>query len=192
MRQFLLAPLFAVALLAPATAHATADFPAKIVSDLNITCSKPIWDGNGCTICHTTNNGGIGTAIHPFGAYVKSQGLTAFVEPKLTTILQQLDAESPHTTGAECFGTPYIDLLKSCQWQTMASATCTGTSDGGVQPGVAPSIYYGCAASPSAPSNDPAMPASIAIAFAGLLGFSVIRASSRRRSADRARRSSRT
>lgn len=192
MRRFLL-PLFALAaLLIPATAHATADFPAAIVADLNITCAKPIWDGNGCTICHTTNNGGVGTAIHPFGAYMKSHGLTAFVEPELKTLLQQLDAESPHSTGAECYGTPYIDLLKSCQWQTMATASCTGASDGGVQPGVAPSIYYGCAASPSSPQSDPAMPASIAIAFAGLLGFSVIRASSRRRSADRARRSSRT
>jgi len=48
-----------VLLSVPATAHATADFPAAIVSDLNITCPNPIFDGNGCTICHTTDNGGL-------------------------------------------------------------------------------------------------------------------------------------
>ena len=186
MRRFLFSLPFTL-LLVPATAHATADFPAAIVSDLNITCANPIWDKNGCTICHTTDNGGLGTATHPFGAYMKSHGLAAFNETQLKTLLAQLEAESPHTTGADCYGTSYVDLLTTCQWQTMATATC-GAGDGGAQ-GVAPSVYYGCAASPSTP-NDPAMPASIAFAMAGLLGFSVIRASSRRRSADRARRSS--
>lgn len=192
MRRFLLSLPFAL-LLAPATAHATASFPAAIVTDLNITCAKPIWDGNGCTICHTTDNGGLGTATHPFGAYMKSHGLTAFNETELKTLLAQLDAESPHATGADCYGTPYIDLLKTCQWQTMATASCSSTGDGGTPPqGVAPSVYYGCSASPTPThESDPAMPASIAIAFASLLGFSVIRASSRRRSGDRARRSSR-
>jgi hypothetical protein len=186
--RFLLALPFAL-LFVPATAHATADFPAAIVSDLGITCAKPIWDGNGCTICHTTDNGGLGTATHPFGAYMKSHGLAAFNETALKTNLAALDAESPHSTGAECFGTPYIDLLKTCQWQTMATATCSSAGDAGPQ-GVAPSIYYGCATTPTK-ETDPAMPASIAFAFAGLLGFSVIRASSRRRSGDRGRRSSR-
>jgi len=188
MRRFLLSLPFAL-LLAPATAHATADFPAAIVTDLNITCANPIWDKNGCTICHTTDNGGLGSVTHPFGAYLKSHGLAAFNETELKTLLAQLDAESPHTTGADCFGTPFVDLLKTCQWQTMATATCGGGTDGGGQ-GVAPSVYYGCSTGPTRDS-DPAMPASIAIAFAGLLGFSVVRASSRRRSADRARRSSR-
>ena len=179
--------LLALALLAvPATAHATADFPAAIVSDLNITCATPIWDNNGCTICHTSNNGGLGTATHPFGAYMKSHGLAAFNETELKTLLQQLDAESPHSTGASCYGTPYIDLLKNCQWQTMSTATCSSGGDAGQTEGVAPSVYYGCSASP----NDPAMPASIAVGLAGLLGFSIFRASSRRRSGDRARRSS--
>ena len=186
MRRILFSLPFALLCFAPATAHATADFPAAIVSDLNITCPNPIFDGNGCTICHTTDNGGLGTATHPFGAYMKSHGLAAFNETELKTLLQQLDAESPHTTGADCFGTPYVDLLKNCQWQTMATATCSSAGDGGTPQGVAPSIYYGCSASPS----DPALPGSIAIGFAALLGFSIFRASSRRRSADRARRSS--
>ena len=190
MRSLAFVSFMLVGVLAPATAHATASFPAAIVTDLNITCAKPIWDGQGCTICHTTDNGGLGTATHPFGAYLKSHGLGAFQETTLKTLLTQLDAESPHTTGADCYGTPYVDLLKTCQWQTMATATCSGASDGGTTPGVAPSVYYGCATTPTHES-DPAMPASIAIAFAGLLGFSVVRASSRRRSADRARRSSR-
>jgi hypothetical protein len=188
-RLLVLLPSFAF-LLVTATAHATADFPAAIVSDLGITCAKPIWDGNGCTFCHTTDNGGLGTATHPFGAYMKSHGLAAFNETQLKTNLAALDAESPHTTGADCFGTPYIDLLKTCQWQTMATATCSSAGDAGPVQGVAPSVYYGCSTTPTHES-DPAMPASIAIAFAGLLGFSVIRASSRRRSGDRARRSSR-
>jgi hypothetical protein len=187
MRRSLLSlPFFAV-LLVPSAAHATADFPAAIVTDLGITCAKPIFDGNGCTICHTSNNGGLGTATHPFGVYMKSHGLNAFNETALKTNLAALQAEAPHTTGADCFGTAYVDLLTNCQWQTMATATCsTSAGDGGTPQGVAPSVYYGCAASP----NDPAMPGSIAIGFAALLGFSIFRASSRRRSADRARRSS--
>ena len=187
MRRFLSLLPFAL-LLVPASAHATADFPAAIVTDLNITCAKPIWDGQGCTICHTSDNGGLGTATHPFGAYMKSHGLAAFNETALKTILTQLQAEAPHSTGADCYGTSYVDLLTTCQWQTMATATCS-SSDGGTPQGVAPSVYYGCSTTPTHES-DPAMPASIAIAFAGLLGFSVVRASSRRRSGDRARRSS--
>ncbi len=194
MRRFILVSVsFALAAMAPATARATADFPTAIVSDLNITCTNPIFDGNGCMICHTSNNGGLGTATHPFGAYMKSHGLVAFNEAELKTLLAQLDAESPHTTGADCFGTPFVDLLKTCQWQTMATATCTSSGDAGPPQGVAPSVYYGCSAAPNDPatrSNDPARPGSFAIAFAGLLGFSIFRASSRRRSADRARRSS--
>lgn len=188
MRRFLLSLPF-VLLFVPATAQATASFPAAIVTDLNITCAKPIWDGQGCTICHTSDNGGLGTATRPFGAYMKSHGLAAFNETTLKSLLAQLEAESPHTTGADCYGTPYVDLLTTCQWQTMATATCGSAADGGTPQGVAPSVYYGCSTTPTHES-DPAMPASIAIAFAGLLGFSVVRASSRRRSADRSRRSS--
>jgi hypothetical protein len=171
--------------LVASRAHATAEFPAKIVTDLNVTCPNPIWDNNGCTICHTSNNGGLGTATMPFGAYMKSHGLTAFNDGKLQTILAQLQAESPHTTDTNCDGKPDIDQLTTCDWQGLATkgAACGG-GDGGT--GVPVSVYYGCSATPS----DPALPASMAIGIAGVLVVTVIRASSRKRSADRDRRSS--
>jgi hypothetical protein len=87
-------------------------FPRRRL-DLNITCAKPIYDGNGCMICHTSNNGGFGTATHPFGAYMKSHGLAAFNETELMTLLLQLDSEAPHTTGAECWRR--TSIFKTCR-----------------------------------------------------------------------------
>lgn len=186
MRHFASIALFGLALLVPARAHATAEFPGKIVTDLNITCASPIWDGSGCTICHTNNNGGLGTATKPFGAYMKSKGLTAFNDAQLQTILTQLQQENPHTTDTNCDGKPDIDQLTTCDWQSLATVDSCGTStDGGTAP--TQLVIYGCSASPS----EPALPASVAIGVAGLLGLTLFRASSRKRSADRDPRSSR-
>ncbi len=168
--------LFAFALFAPARAHATAEFPAKIVSDLAITCANPIWDGSGCTICHTNNSGGLGTATKPLGVYVKTNGLTAFNDTQLQTILTTLSAENPHKTDTNCDGKPDIDQLTTCDWQSLAVDACG--SDGG---GVTPAIFYGCSTSPAATHDEPAFPASIAIGVAGALALSILRAKKRKR-----------
>ena len=187
MRHFASIALFALALLVPTRAYATAEFPAAIVTDQNVTCANPIWDGNGCTICHTNNNGGLGTATKPLGAYMKSNGLTAFNDAQLKTILTKLQSESPHATDTNCDGKPDIDQLTTCDWQSLAVDACGTSSDGGTAG--AATVIYGCSTSPT--HENPAFPASIAIGVAALLGISVIRASSRKRSADRDPRSSR-
>ncbi len=172
------AALFGLALLAPARAHATAEFPAKIVSDLSITCANPIWDGSGCMICHTSNSGGLGTATKPFGQYLKSNGLTAFNDTELQTLLNTLSAENPHTTDTNCDGKPDIDQLTTCDWASLATNACTG-GDGGT--GVPPAIVYGCSAAPAPSRDEPALPASIAIGVAGALALSIFRAKKRKR-----------
>ena len=184
MRHFASIALFALALLVPARARATAEFPQGIVTDLAITCPNPIWDGSGCTICHTTNNGGLGTATKPLGVYMKSNGLTAFNDAQLKTILTNLQNENPHTTDKNCDGKPDIDQLTTCDWQSLSVDACGTSTDGGTAG--AATVIYGCSASP----GEPALPASIAIGVVGLLGLTLVRASSRKRSADRDRRSS--
>jgi hypothetical protein len=191
MRRFT-APLAffacAAALTVSANARATAEFPVKMINDLGIKCPNPIWDGNGCTICHTTNTGGIGTATMPFGAYLKKNGLTAFNDVALNTLLTDLEAETPHTTDTNCDGKPDIDQLTSCDWQGLATKT-VGCDAGAIQ------IIYGCSTSTVAPTSsaardEPAVPAPFALGVCGALVVVVVRASSRRRSADRDRRSS--
>ncbi len=171
------AALFGLALLAPARAHATAEFPGKIVTDLGITCANPIWDGSGCTICHSSNAGGLGTATQPFGVYMKTNGLTAFNDTQLQTLLSTLNAENPHKTDTNCDGKPDIDQLTTCDWQSLSVDACGG--DGGT--GVPPAIFYGCTASPAPAHDEPAFPASIAIGVAGALALSIFRAKTRKR-----------
>ena len=192
MRHFASIALVSLALLVPGRAHATAEFPQAIVTDLGVQCANPIWDGSGCTICHTNNNGGLGTATKPFGAYMKSNGLTAFNDTQLKTLLTTLQNESPHTTDTNCDGKPDIDQLTTCDWQSLAVDACTGpTGDGGTAP--TETVIYGCSTSPT--HESPALPASVALGLAGFLGLTLFRfsfrASSRKRSADRDRRSSR-
>jgi len=158
------------------------------VSDLQITCSNPIFDGNGCTICHTSNNGGLGTATKPFGAWMKQNGLTPFNDTELATLLQQLENESPHTTDTNCDGTPDIDQLTHCQWSDLASNDdCSSGGDAGVPV----SVFYGCTAAPAATKESPALPASGAMGVAAVLGAALVRARRRKRPVDPSPRSSR-
>jgi len=182
MRRLVFGLAFAASIFASARARATAEFPQQIVTDLGITCSNPIFDGNGCTICHTSNNGGLGTATKPFGIWTKQNGLTPFNDQKLKALLQQLQNEQPHTTGTDCDSTAYVDLLTSCQWPELAAENCqTSGGDGGVSV----AVFYGCDAAP-----EPALPASGALAVAGLLGAALVRARLRTRRAGRSPRSS--
>lgn len=161
--------------------YATAEFPGQIVSDQSISCANPIFDNSGCTICHTDNNGGIGTAVRPFGRWARQNGLTPFNDSKLSSLLTQLQNESPHTTDTNCDGTPDIDELTSCQWPNLTVDQC-GADGGSGDAGVPVSIFYGCSTAPAVGDGEsPALPASIALAFAGLLAAVVIRAKSRKR-----------
>ena len=180
-RSTLFAFASTLTLLVAPRARATAEFPQQMVTDLSISCANPIWDNNGCTICHTDNNGGLGTATKPFGRYMKTQGLTPFNDTKLSSILGQLQAESPHTTDTNCDGVPDIDELTGCQWPNLAVDQCGADAGGDAGP-LPISVYYGCSTSTNVGEHDaPALPGSAAIAIAGLLGAIVIRAKTRKR-----------
>ncbi|HEY1954874.1 MAG TPA: hypothetical protein VGH28_04665 [Polyangiaceae bacterium] len=182
MRRFIAFAVASLPLFVASRARATAEFPGQIVSDQNITCANPLFDGNGCTICHQDDNGGLGTATRPFGRYMKSQGLTPFNDQKLGALLTALQNESPHTTDTNCDGTPDIDELTSCQWQNLTQDMC-GADAGGVDGGSVPlTVFYGCSTSPTVGDRDtPILPGGAAVAIAGMLGAALIRAKRRKR-----------
>jgi len=181
MRRLFAFAFASVSLLVTSRARATAEFPGQIVTDQKITCTNPIWDGNGCTICHTDDNGGLGTATKPFGRYMKSQGLTPFNDQKLAALLTALQNESPHATDTNCDGTPDIDELTSCQWPQLAVDQCGADGGTGGDGGVPLTVFYGCSTSPAVGDGEPILPGGAAIAIAGLLAAVTIRAKRRKR-----------
>jgi hypothetical protein len=83
----------AVALLAPLVARATPDFPEAIGRDLQLSAPPA------CTICHATNEGGVGTVVKPFGKYLVSRGLVPFDEASLAGSLAAAQGEHHDTDG---------------------------------------------------------------------------------------------
>jgi hypothetical protein len=168
----------AAVLFGASPARATPDFPGLIISHLNITCSNPLWDGQGCTICHLTNGGGLGTVQHPFGAHLKAMGLSAYDESALTMLLDQ---EKTKLDDFNCDGTADITQLEMCQWEQLATVdTCGQSNDGGMPSGdsgnndvlPAEGVVYGCSASNARAST---LPASVAGSVAGFLVVAVAR-----------------
>jgi hypothetical protein len=99
-----LAVLVAMRVLAAAAPlGATPTFPSVIASALSLSAPPP------CTICHTSDAGGAGTAIQPFAVYLKSRGLKPFDEGSLRTALQAAAGEQHDSNGN---GVTDIDELK--------------------------------------------------------------------------------
>lgn len=181
MRRFAFALAFVAGGLAAGPARATPEFPGAIVGDLNIKCdggASPIWDGMGCTICHTSNGGGLGTVQHPFGAALKMEGLSAFADGELSTLL---DNEKTAMHDFNCDGIPDIEELESCQWEQLAmtSTVCNG-GDGGAADAGPPidNVIYGCDASPRS-SRASTIPAALAALLASVLLVTRLRAKRR-------------
>lgn len=179
MRRLALLLSAVTMLLVAAPAHATAEFPGLIISTLKITCdggASPLWDQNGCTICHLSNNGGLGTVQHPFGVQMKSLGVSAFNDSVLETSLGQLQDGNTGCNG--------IEMLETCQWEALAGAqsllslpTC---GDGGIEidAGTPEAVIYGCSAAPSnatRSSESNAVPVSIATVMSGMLVVALVR-----------------
>jgi MYXO-CTERM domain-containing protein len=178
MRRFIFPVLTLLGLLIASPAYATAEFPGIIVAHLAITCdggADPIWDSNGCTICHTSNNGGLGTATHPLGTAFKMEGLSPFADGELTKLL---DLETqPAPTGHHdfnCDGIPDIDQLTGCDWPALA-ITGTMCGDAGTNLGDAgattEAVIYGCSTS----TTSGTLPASVATGIAGLMLVALVR-----------------
>jgi len=95
--------LLAAVLVVPVAARATPDFPAAIARDLQLSAPPA------CTICHTTNAGGSGTVVKPFGKYLVSRGLAPFDESSLAGALAAAAGERHDTDGD---GVLDVDALK--------------------------------------------------------------------------------
>ena len=181
MRRLVLLLSVVSALVVATPAHATAEFPGLIISSLKIAGdggASPLWDGQGCTICHQSNNGGLGTATHPFGVQMKSLGLSAFNDTALTTNLGELA-----TGNTACNG---IAQLEACEWQTLADTsslsalpTCGGDSGAPeIDASVPEAVIYGCAAAPSSvthTSESNAVPISIGAVVSGMMAVALVR-----------------
>jgi len=177
MRRFAFFAALFVALFVSASARATAEFPALIQQHLNITCTDGGTATPDCIICHQNDNGGLGTATRPFGAWMKSNGLSAFNDSELETLLDKAKSEGVDTN---CDGIPDIIELEDCDWPALETS---GDACGDAGTSSAVTILYGCSAAPNAasPSGDP-LPASAAIGVAfALAGALVIARISRRK-----------
>jgi hypothetical protein len=82
-----------LALLGAHVATATATYPSTIESELAMPCLAP------CTICHTTNAGGTGTVLKPFGLAMKDRGLVGLDLTSLTDALAQMTADNVDSDG---------------------------------------------------------------------------------------------
>jgi hypothetical protein len=68
VRRGLSATALVGALLAPALAVASPDYPERLSDELGLQCIPQ------CTVCHETLEGGIGTATKPFGLSMQING----------------------------------------------------------------------------------------------------------------------
>jgi uncharacterized protein (TIGR03382 family) len=83
---------------------ATPNFPAAIQRQLGL--SQP----PRCTVCHATDQGGIGTVVKPFGKYLQSRGLVPGNENSLNIALLADIGEHHSSNGGQ---TTDIDALKA-------------------------------------------------------------------------------
>jgi uncharacterized protein (TIGR03382 family) len=144
------------ALFVARPAHATAEFPGIIQQHFGITCTDGGIATPDCIICHDNDNGGLGTVTRPFGVWMKANGLSAFNDSKLGTLLDQAKQEGIDTN---CDGIPDIDQLESCDWPALE----TSGDACGADAGTPVTIFYGCEASP-----DP-LPVSAALGVSGVM-----------------------
>ncbi len=161
-------------LMVAAPASATSEFPKTIVTHLAITCdggASPIFDKQGCTICHLTNNGGLGTVQHPFGIEMRKLGVTQFNDNALDTALDQAQTEG---LDSNCDGIADTTQLSSCDWPSLVVNHCDGgtANDGGlINP--TENVLYGCSTSPVIDS--PALPVFMACVLSGTLALAIVR-----------------
>jgi hypothetical protein len=164
----------ASALLVTSRAHAYYPLPNEIVSHLNITCANPIWDGQGCLLCHESLSGGCTTATHPFGQWLVSQGLTCangtvLDAPSLDPYLDEAKAEAIDTN---CDGVPDVTQLTTCNWQALSENKC---GDAGNTPEISENVIHGCSM-----VDGSSAPGMLAFGVAGALAGLLIRRCSRR------------
>lgn len=168
MRRFAFIASSIACLFVSARANATAEFPGIIVTHFAITCTDGGTKTPDCIICHSSDNGGLGTVTRPFGQWMKSHGLTPFADGELNALLDQA---ATNNVDSNCDGLVDTDQLKSCDWAALETLQTTcGTS--APDAGVPITVLYGCSTSPTvaqANGESPAIPAYAALGITGML-----------------------
>ena len=93
-RSAVCAAAMAMTLSWTATAPASPTYPEKLQDLLDMDCAPP------CTLCHRDFQGGLGTAIQPFGEAMANAGLLPKDDGLLKPTLAVL--EDPASTGFAC------------------------------------------------------------------------------------------
>lgn len=90
--------LLAATWLTPASALASKNYPGVVISYWRVTApSKLPVPGDGCLLCHKTNDGGNGTIDKPFGKTMQSHGLKGAQTNTLYTALAYVANHSAAT-----------------------------------------------------------------------------------------------
>jgi hypothetical protein len=85
-------PLFAATLLVASSASASEDYPKDIETYWRIS-SLPV-KGMGCMLCHSSDLGGVGTVVQPFGKTMRANGLTSGSPTSLYNTLKYVTAHA--------------------------------------------------------------------------------------------------
>jgi hypothetical protein len=103
MMRALFCSVLAVMLALPRLAFGVQTYPEEIKAHLGLNASPP------CTLCHATNEGGLGTVVTPFGKSMMAEGLSTNFG-SLDTALDRLATDNVDSNGD---GTSDIDQLKN-------------------------------------------------------------------------------
>jgi MYXO-CTERM domain-containing protein len=155
----------AASLLAARAASASPDFPFTVQEHLGLTYEPP------CTICHTTDAGGSGTATKPFALAMKERGISAANTPAVAPALDKMVADE---IDSDCNDVTDVDQLKAGQDpNTNLFIDGSGKSATESKGCDTATIAYGCGAHAQI-AADPA-PWEGAAAVAALLGLALAR-----------------
>jgi hypothetical protein len=108
-REFFVALLCCLlAIFSPATARASTTFPEALRKKLEL--DAIVGPEPGCQLCHSSDAGGLKTAVKPFGRAVGAAGAVGASIPSLLAALDTLDDER---TDSDHDGAPDIDELRA-------------------------------------------------------------------------------
>lgn len=110
--------------VAAAPAWATATFPTAIKTKLGLAAEPP----QSCGVCHRNNQLGSGTVTTPFGASMRTAGLSPNNETSLNTALDTLET---NMTDSDMDGVPDVTELRNATDPNKADAVTDGGVGGG-------------------------------------------------------------
>jgi hypothetical protein len=174
LRRFLGPSVVAAIALAPRVASANPLYPSLVQSHLGLSYLPP------CTICHTSDLGGTGTATQPFALAMKAVGNLSGLDS--STVDPALDTLQAMSTDSDCNGIPDIQQLKDGRDPNAPGEYIDGSGKTAPpDPGCSNSVTtaYGCGAQ-LAPASTPSDAAPLLAALATALGVALTRLRPRR------------